>query len=233
MKMLAEKAKAITARKNCKVSNLRGFSVKFNVQGGIAYPVDTHLHKLAVEFADKHLNAPCNLADYNGVTVVAKVDDDGKPVEILAMNARVPRWDYPIWRFIDEAAGEVLIERTRASLDDEGLRGGEIFVHVSEAEKPESRCPNWKEFLKAVNAEKLRWRSDERREPSSILRRCPGTRRRVRRADQLQAVDLPGAISSSGFTSEMPPIRLRARRRRCCLRKRPRWRRLILSRPLG
>ena len=141
------------------MAKLRGLNVKFNVVGGIVFPVDPKLHKLAVQFADKYLNAPINFADYNAVKVVARVDEKGEPVEILAINARVPRWDYPVWRFIDEEAGEVLIERERASLDDEGLRGGEVFIHIAEQEKPASRCPNWKEFLKLVGAENAsRWR---------------------------------------------------------------------------
>lgn len=137
---------------------IRGFVLRFSFQGGIAYPVDGELHKLAVEFAEKYLDSPVNLSVYETVLVAAEVDDQGKPIKVVGMNCRVPRWDYAVWRFITEEAGNVLIERTRGMLDDAGLRGGEIFVLVAEG-KPENRCPNWKDFLKKVGAENAsRWK---------------------------------------------------------------------------
>jgi len=138
---------------------LRGFSLKFSMQGGILFPLDQKLHALAVKFADEHLCEKINFADYESALVVAECDDKGEPTKVVAMNARVARWDFPVWRFVDEKAGKVLIDRTRAKLDDEGQRGGEVFVHVADHEDKGSRCPRWKKFLKLVGAEKAsRWR---------------------------------------------------------------------------
>jgi hypothetical protein len=140
-------------------SVLRGFSLKFSMQGGILFPLDQKLHALAVKFADENLCEKINFADYESVLVVAECDDKGEPTKVVAINARVAIWDYPVWRFVDEAAGKVLIDRTRAKLDDEGLKGREVFVHVRDHEQQETRCPKWKKFLRFVGAEKAsRWR---------------------------------------------------------------------------
>src|SRR5438270_13392133 len=111
---------------------LRGFALKFSMQGGIIFPLDQKLHALAVKFADEHLIQKINFADYESVLVVAECDDKGEATKVVAMNARVARWDFPVWRFVDEHAGRVLIDRTRAKLDDEGLKGGEVFVHIAD-----------------------------------------------------------------------------------------------------
>lgn len=138
---------------------LRGFALKFMLQGGIFYPVDPELHKLAISFAETAFSSPINFTDYETVLAVAEVDDTGKPTKVLALNCRIARWDYPVWRFTTDESGKVLIERTRAMLDDQGGRGGEVFVHIADKEAKESRCPHWRKFLRMVKAEKAsRWR---------------------------------------------------------------------------
>lgn len=140
-------------------TDLRGFTLKFSNQGGMLFPVDRKLYTLALEFAAQHIGQRLDFADYETVLLVAECDDHGEPVKVLAMNARVPRWDFPVWRFIDDRAGSVLIDRTRAKLDDEGQRGGEIFVHIADHEDAVSRCPRWRRFLRMVGAVKAsRWR---------------------------------------------------------------------------
>lgn len=137
----------------------RGFIFRMVNVGGITFPTDKELHGLAVKYAEQNLNSPVNFADYETITVTCIVDESGKPLEATALNARVARWDYPIWRYSDDESGKVLIERTRASLDEQGQRGGEVFVHIADREKPESRCPKWRKFLKLVGAQNAsRWR---------------------------------------------------------------------------
>jgi hypothetical protein len=139
--------------------DLRGFTLKFSNQGGILFPADRKLYALAIEFAAQHLGQKINFTDYETVLVVAECDDNGEPLKVLAMNARVPRWDYPVWRFVDDRAASVLIERTRAKLDDEGQRGGEVFVSIANREDSKSRCPRWRKFLRLVGAERAsRWK---------------------------------------------------------------------------
>jgi hypothetical protein len=122
------------------------------------FPLDRKLYTLALQFAAEHLGQKIDFTTYETVLLVAECDGNGEPVKVLAMNARVPRWDYPVWRFIDERAGKVLIDRTRAKLDDEGQRGGEVFINIADREDPESRCPRWRKFLRLVGAEKAsRW----------------------------------------------------------------------------
>lgn len=140
-------------------TDLRGFTLKFSNQGGMFFPVDRKLYALALEFAAEHIGQRLDFADYETVLLVAECDDNGEPVKVLGMNARVPRWDFPVWRFVDDRAGSVLIDRTRAKLDDEGQRGGEVFVNIADHEDSESRCPRWRKFLRLVGATKAsRWR---------------------------------------------------------------------------
>jgi hypothetical protein len=138
---------------------LRGFALKFTMNGGIIYPIDPKLHALAIQYAETALAIPINFADYEGLTVVAEIDECGNPTKVVAMNARVPRWDYPVWRASSEAAMKVLIDRTRATLDDEGRKGQEVFVYLADKEDKTSRCPKWRKFLRLVGAENAsRWR---------------------------------------------------------------------------
>lgn len=138
---------------------IRGFVLKFNTQGGIIFPTDPHLHRLAVEFSEKSLTEPINFSDYETVLVAAEVDDAGKPTKVTAMNCRIGMWVYPVWRFTDEESGRVLIERTRNLLDDQAMRGKEVLVHIADHEAKESRCPRWRKFLRDVAATKASlWR---------------------------------------------------------------------------
>lgn len=138
---------------------IRGFVLKFNMQGGIVFPVDAQLHRLAIEFAETSLGEPINFSDYETVLVAAEVDAEDKPTKVTAMNCRAGMWVYPVWRFTDEDSGEVLIERTRALLDDQAMRGKEVLVHIADHEAKESRCPRWRKFLRDVKATKASlWR---------------------------------------------------------------------------
>lgn len=135
------------------------FSLKFIEQGGIYYPRNPHLHALTVKFCEQNLSAPINLTDYENVLTTAIVDENNTPVEVTGICCRRVCYDFPVWRGTTQASMDLLIDRTKSNLDELGLRGGEVFVHVADHEAPESRCPSWKKFLRKVRAEKAsRWR---------------------------------------------------------------------------
>jgi hypothetical protein len=129
------------------------------VQGGIAYPANPSLHRLAVEYCRENLAEEINLADYENVLTVCEVDADNQPVKCVGINARIVMYDFPVWRASTSEAMDELIVRTKSNLDEQGMRGRDVFVHVAQHEAPESRCPSWKKFLRKVRAEKAsRWR---------------------------------------------------------------------------
>lgn len=135
------------------------FSLKFIAQGGIFYPANPHLHALAVAFAEQHLSAPINFTDYENVLTTCEVDEYNTPVKVTGICCRVVCYDFPVWRGTTPTSMDLLIDRTKSNLDEMGMRGREVFVHVADHEAKESRCPLWKKFLRKVRAEKAsRWR---------------------------------------------------------------------------
>lgn len=136
----------------------RVLPLEFRAQGGILFPADPHLHKLASEFCAAELSGEINFAAYQRIYVAAEMDDEGKPQRVTGIIEWTPRWDSSVVRFVDKESGEKLVERSRAFLEDQGARGFEVFIHIADREPKERRCPRWKSFLKAIQARKAsRW----------------------------------------------------------------------------
>jgi hypothetical protein len=136
----------------------RAFSIDFIQQGGIQFPANTLLHKLAIEYAEANISKQFNLADLRKVLVVCEIDENDQPVKVHALSGCQLVIDWPVLRFTDKEAGQLLMERMRAYLQDQGLSGIQTFVHVAKSEPKESRCPAWKQFLKKNKAENAsRW----------------------------------------------------------------------------
>jgi hypothetical protein len=137
---------------------LRAFTVDFVKQGGIDFPVNRELHKLVVEYAEKNVAAQFNLPDLRKVLVVCEIDDNDQPIAVHALGGCQVVVDWPVIRFTEKEAGELLMERMRSYLQDQGLSGVQTFIHVAQREPKESRCPAWKQFLKKHKAENAsRW----------------------------------------------------------------------------
>lgn len=137
---------------------IRTFSLDFAVQGGVVHPLDTHLHKLAVEFADQELQDKINLSDFRKVLVTCEIDENDVPVRVLGISCGQLVFDWPVMRFVDPEAAESLFSRMRSYLEDQGLRGAGTLIHVADREPKESRCPQWREWLRKMRASKAsRW----------------------------------------------------------------------------
>lgn len=134
------------------------FPIDFIRQGGMTYPANPELHSLAVQFCEREVKQPFNMADFSKTLVTCEVNDEGVPVQVLAISCEQVVSDWPVIRFTDKEAGDLLMERMRSYLQDRGLSGVNIFVHVAAREPKESRCPAWKQFLKKQGAESAsRW----------------------------------------------------------------------------
>lgn len=136
---------------------IRTLSLDFLRQGAAAFPKDPELHKLVVAYCERELSKPIVLADYAKVLVSCWFEDD-KIVKIDSIACIVNAVDVPVIRFTSKEAGDSLMERMRAYLEDMGLRGSQIFIHIADREPKDARCPMWRKFLKKWKATKAsRW----------------------------------------------------------------------------
>lgn len=132
----------------------------FTQQGAMLLPNDRKLHDLTVQFCEKELAEEANLSKLQKVWVAVEMDN-GDYLQVLGVTGYVNKIDVPLFRCagIDSVkASTLLIARIRSFLEDNGLRGHEIFVHVSSKETPEQKCSRWKELLGYVKAKAAdRW----------------------------------------------------------------------------
>lgn len=117
--------------------------IDFLGQGALLEPVDRKLHDKAIEFARKELQG----GDQLNLTRFAKSWVAVKDGEVAGLMCYVLRPDIPVIRAIDESALSLMAERLQSFFADQGWRGGEVFVHLSRAERPEQRCAGWKQVL--------------------------------------------------------------------------------------
>lgn len=128
--------------------------IDFVGQGALLEPVDRNLHDLAVDYCQREILTPVDFAKLAKTWVAV---DDGKVHGVMGY---VLRPDIPVIRATDERALSMMAERLQSFFADQGWRGGDVFVHISKAEKPEQRCAGWKSVLiseqKAEPADRFR-----------------------------------------------------------------------------
>ena len=130
----------------------RVFQLMFIERGGVFHPRDPHLHKLAVEFAERELVEKVNFPDYRNVFVECIVDDNGNPVRVEGISTLQMVPDIGVFRSTTGRSAKLLIDRMRDYLCDNGAQGGKVFVYIAENETPEQRCPHYLEWLDAMKA---------------------------------------------------------------------------------
>ena len=123
-------------------------------QGALLEPADRKLHDMAVDYCAREIvgGSELNLAKFNKVWVAVEMEGE-KYLEIHGLTGWVNRVDIPVLRATKEEALHLLAERINSFCADNGCRGQQIFIHVAKREKPEQRCPAWKETLAAWEAE--------------------------------------------------------------------------------
>ena len=130
---------------------IRAIALDFDRSGGYAIPKDAELHRLAVQFAEKHLATKPNFAEYARVWVAAEMEGE-TPCEIRGALGFTWRPDFTMARFLERQAVVALYNRANAFLADNGARGSEALVHVSSTDGREQRCPQYAETLEALKA---------------------------------------------------------------------------------
>lgn len=131
------------------------FPIELMGQAPLFEPKDRKLHDLAVEYCARELSEPVNFSQLWRVWVSAVVDAEGKPIEVTGITGAVYRPDITLFRVSGKNAKrstKMLEERLHAFLADQGLRGAEVFIHISSKETPEQRCPNWEDSLLSAKA---------------------------------------------------------------------------------
>lgn len=128
------------------------FSLDFRREGGIAYPANPKLHKLVIEWAGVNLAKMPNLSDYLKVWAACMTDDAGEPVNVEGLLWGQQIIDFPGFRYLTPWAAKALIDRARDYLDDAGLRGFDVLVHISTTEEPGQKCPEWADWTKYAGA---------------------------------------------------------------------------------
>ena len=116
-------------------------------QGALLEPADRKLHDAAFEYALREL-AKGGEVDFSKFAKVWVGLKDGK---VLGLAGYVLKPDVPLLRATDADVLRALCTRLNDFFSDNGARGKEAFVYIGD-EKPEQRCPEWKQVLKDFGA---------------------------------------------------------------------------------
>jgi hypothetical protein len=112
----------------------------------ILFPADQELHHQAIEFCQKNLAEPLYPKQLAKIWLARR---EGK---ILGVTGIMSRWDIPLFRSINEEASFRMADRLNSYFADQGLRGKEVLLYLSDSERPEQRCPHREEILAKVGA---------------------------------------------------------------------------------
>lgn len=131
---------------------LRAVPIDMQVVSGVVLPNEPKIFEAAQNFCSAELVERPNLGTYNKSWLVVEVSDAGDIVRPLAIGGYQVVYDTPLFRSIDPRATVVLAKRMNDFFADQGFRGRDVFLHVSEAESPEQKCPQYEDTLKAFGA---------------------------------------------------------------------------------
>lgn len=112
-------------------------------QGALLEPKDRKLHDAAYAYALKELSKGKEL-DFSKF---AKVWVGLKDSEVFGLSGYVLKPDIPLIRATDADVLSALVGRMNSFFSDNGARGQEVFIYIGD-EKPEQRCPEWRQVLK-------------------------------------------------------------------------------------
>lgn len=120
-------------------------------QGALLEPKHPKLHDAAVSYCLRELakGKDVDFSKFNKVWVGLKDD------EVFGVSGYVMRADIPLIRATDVDVLRALAQRMNGFFSDSGIRGQEIFMYIGD-ERPEQRCPAWKEMLKEFGAKSAR-----------------------------------------------------------------------------
>ena len=113
-------------------------------------PTDRKLHDLAVDYCSRELRGGVvDLSKFSKVWVGLKGE------EIYGIAGYVLRPDVPLLRATDSLVLRAIGKRLNDFFADNGARGKEAFLYIGQ-EKPERRCPEWRDVLREFGAKSAR-----------------------------------------------------------------------------
>lgn len=126
---------------------IRVLPLDFMGQGALLEPVDRNLHDAAVEYCRTNLanGGNVNLSKFSKVWVGLKDD------QVFGVMGYVLRPDVPLMRATDADVLRAMGRRINDFFADQGCRGQDAFLYIGN-EKPEQRCPEWRQVLKEFGA---------------------------------------------------------------------------------
>jgi hypothetical protein len=126
-------------------------------------PADLPLWNMALEYCHANMldiestsAADKMIRSVTRCWVVVSMNAAGEVERIHGITGLKLAPDFPFWRVSGEYADratEGLRERVNAYLADNGYRGREAFIYLSDKETDAQRCSKWKESLEAAGAE--------------------------------------------------------------------------------
>jgi len=130
--------------------------IDFLGQGALLEPADKKLHDLTVDYCARELEngRELNLSKFTKVWAVVEMEG-ADYIDVIGVSGFAWRIDIPTFRVTGERVDystRKLIDRMRAYFQDNGLRGADIFLHISSKERPEQRCEKWEQSLAKVGA---------------------------------------------------------------------------------
>lgn len=135
------------------------FPLDFLGQPPLYEPKDRGLFDAAQEYSKRELAEQFDFVRLNKVWVAVgnPVFKNGQYVsgEICGITGYALKPDIPVFRVSGENAAratKMLTDRYHSHFADLGWRGCEVFLHISNKERPEQRCSRWAESLVATGA---------------------------------------------------------------------------------
>jgi hypothetical protein len=116
-------------------------------QGALIEPKHPKLHDAAMSYCLREL-AKGKDVDFSKLN---KVWVGLKDEEVFGVCGYVMRADIPLIRATDTEVLRAMVKRMNSFFSDSGIRGQDVFIYIGD-EKPEQRCPAWKDVLKEFGA---------------------------------------------------------------------------------
>lgn len=118
-------------------------------------PIDAHLFTLTGEYCKTALAEQPTLTELRKTWAVVMYEGETitEVTGIFAWGG--PVQDIPIFRMTGpnaKRATKLAQERLNGFFADQGLRGRQVFLYISDKEKPEQRCEAWESSLEDVGA---------------------------------------------------------------------------------
>jgi hypothetical protein len=128
---------------------------KRSADGNGLTPVDPQLFTLVTEYAKASLAEQPEFDRYAKTWAAVEFDGDviATVVGLACYAGNVP--DIPVFRVTGDnakRATQMLYDRLNGFFADNGMRGHQVFLYLSEKESPEQHCPAWEESLNDVGA---------------------------------------------------------------------------------